>query len=77
MRELRELVSEATMHVIPDIGQIDHQSKLALNRMVRAGTIAKWRGYWYPEAGAPYGMGSLKTCYGPPEIRDYFATFKT
>ena len=76
MRELRELVIEARRSVIPDIGQIDHQSKLALNRMVRAGEIAKWRGRWFPEAGARWGIGPLKTCYGPPEIRDYFAGFK-
>ena len=77
MRELRDLVVEVTTRVVPDIGQIDHPSRLALNRMVRAGTIAKWRGRWAPEAGAPWGLGGLKTCYGPPEIRDYFASFET
>lgn len=68
----RDFVAEATLKVIPDIGQIDHQTKLALERAVRSGVIAKWRGYWFPLAGAPMGIGPLKTCYGPAETRDYF-----
>ena len=50
--------------VICDIGQIDNKTKTALNHLVKAGKIRKWRGYWYPVSGASYGLGPLKTCYG-------------
>lgn len=72
----RDFVSEAMVEVIPNIGQIDHQAKLALERAVRNGVIAKWRGYWFPWAGAPVGIGPLKTCYGPAVVRDFFETMR-
>lgn len=72
-----DIVAAALAAVIPDIGQISHVDKLALGRAVRAGTLAKWRGYWFPHAGAPVGLGPLKTCYGSPEAAAYFADFKT
>ena len=31
--------------VVCDIGQIEHATKLHLDRLVRSGQIAKWRGY--------------------------------
>jgi hypothetical protein len=72
----RDFVAEATAAPIPDIGQIDHASKLKIMREVRAGRLAKWRGRWFPEAGAPRGIGPLKTCYGTPEWAAYYASFK-
>jgi hypothetical protein len=60
--------------VIADIGQVNGAWKRALEKEVRAGRLAKWRGHWYPTAGAPWGIGPLKTCYGTPEIAAHFAT---
>lgn len=60
---------------IANIGQLDAATRRELDRMVRRGVLAKWRGHWFPIEGAPYGMGPLKTCYGPVEARDYWATF--
>ena len=64
----RDFVAEALEKVVVDIGQIDHHEKLALERAVRSGQIVKWRGHWFPVAGAPGGIGSLKTCYGTLEM---------
>ena len=75
-RVSRDFVADALREVVPDIGQIDHASKLALGRAVRAGHISKWRGYWFPHAGAPFGMGPLKTCYGPNALCAYFAEWR-
>lgn len=72
----RNFVEEAKSEVIPNIGQIDRQSRLSLDRAVRAGTISKWRGHWFPHAGAPVGLGPLKVCYGPNEMADYFADWR-
>ncbi len=62
--------------VVPDIGQVKGAWKRALEREVRAGRLAKWRGKWFPTAGAPWGIGLDKTCYGTPELRDYFVEAK-
>jgi hypothetical protein len=62
----RNFVDEARHEVIPNVGQIPHDAVLALERAVRKGELAKWRGRWFPIAGAPFGIGPLKTCYGPP-----------
>lgn len=72
----RDFIAEATASPIADIGQINHASKLALMREVRAGRLAKWRGRWAPVPGAPWGFGPLKMCYGTPEWAAYFASFK-
>lgn len=69
----RDFVAEAQEYVIPNIGQIPHRERLALERAVRAGTVAKWRGFWFPVAGSQMGVGPLKTCYGPPRLRELFA----
>lgn len=53
--------------VIADIGQVRGVWKKCLQKEVAAGRLVKWRGHWYPEAGAPYGTGPLKDCYGTPE----------
>lgn len=72
----RDFVAEATREVIPNIGQIDHRAKLALERAVRRGEISKWRGHWFPVAGAAFGIGPLKTCYGPNEVCEHFAAWR-
>ena len=50
--------------VVVQIGQISDASKRALDKMVRAGTVLKWRGKWFPVAGASFGIGPDKTCWG-------------
>ena len=66
----RDFVAEALQTVVVDIGQIDPMSKRALAKAVRKGQIVKWRGCWYPVAGANWGIGSLKSCYGTPAMKD-------
>jgi hypothetical protein len=53
--------------VICDIGQVTKDDRRLLNRLVRAGTAVKWRGYWFPVAGASYGIGPIKTCWALKE----------
>jgi hypothetical protein len=62
--------------VIANIGQVHGLWQRMLEREVRAGRLTKWRGKWFPQAGAPYGLGPDKTCYGTPALRDYFAAMK-
>lgn len=50
--------------VIVCIGQLSTEHKLALDLMARRGQIQKWRGKWFPVAGAPMGLGPDKACYG-------------
>jgi hypothetical protein len=50
--------------VVCNIGQIDKTTTRALEKLVRAGTLIKWRGKWFPAAGEPFGLGSDKTCWG-------------
>lgn len=49
--------------VIVDIGQIAPETAKQLNKLVKTGTLIKWRGKWYPVAGASFGIGPDKTCY--------------
>lgn len=72
----RDFVTEATSRVIANIGQIDKPDQRLLDRAVKLGTISKWRGRWFPEAGAPYGLGPLKTCYGPNDVCAYYAAWR-
>lgn len=58
--------------VVPDIGQVRGVWKRQLEKEVKAGRLAKWKGKWYPVAGATFGLGPDKTCYGVPELRDHF-----
>ena len=53
--------------VICDIGQVDRATRRQLDKMVRAGDLQKWRGYWHPVPGAQFGIGPLKTCWGKRE----------
>jgi len=62
--------------VVANIGQVHGLWKQMLEREVRAGRLAKWRGKWFPQAGAPFGLGPDKTCYGTPELRDYCAAMR-
>src|SRR3990167_8619101 len=62
--------------VVADTGQVKGLWKRMLKKEIRAGRIVTWRGKWYPIAGAPYGLGPDKTCYGVPELRDAFAAKK-
>lgn len=68
-------VSTAKREVIANIGQITATEKRLLDKAVKRGEIAKWRGKWHPVAGAPFGIGPDKTCYGPKALRDQYAGF--
>lgn len=73
---MRDFVSEALAgHVVVNIGQVTPEDRKALDREVRAGRLCRWRGRWFPTAGAPWGIGPLKTCWGTPAWRDLFASF--
>jgi hypothetical protein len=50
--------------VICNIGQVTNEDRRLLDRLVKQGIAAKWRGYWFPVAGASHGIGPLKTCWG-------------
>lgn len=50
--------------VVVNIGQVDKPTARALDKMVRTGELLKWRGKWYPVAGASWGLGPDKTCWG-------------
>lgn len=50
--------------VIVQISQIAPDTVKQLDKLVRAGTLLKWRGKWYPVAGASFGLGPDKTCWG-------------
>jgi hypothetical protein len=50
--------------VVVDIGQIAPETLKQFNKLLRAGTLIKWRGKWYPVAGAAFGLGPDKTCWG-------------
>lgn len=62
--------------VVPNIGQIDDAARKSLERLVKLGAVAEWRGKWFPQAGSPFGMGPDKTCYGLPEVAEYFTSMK-
>lgn len=63
-------IDRALAAPISDIGQLTRLDRKALDAAVRSGTLAKWRGVWYPQAGASFGLGPLKTCYGTQLSRD-------
>lgn len=59
------VISEALSgSVIVNIGHIGKETEKQLNKLVRSGTLVKWRGHWFPVAGASHGIGPLKTCWG-------------
>ncbi len=67
MRPTQELIDEALAgKVICNIGQVSAEAARKLDAMVKRGELAKWRGYWYPNAGANFGIGPLKSCWGLP-----------
>lgn len=75
-RNCYEVLNEVlTGQIIVNIGQLDALTAHKLNKLVDAGTLAKWRGKWYPVAGASWGIGPDKTCWGlipehQPELLD-------
>lgn len=68
--EFADLLAGET--VVVDTGQVNGVWKKALDREVRAGRLNKWRGKWFPVAGASFGIGPDKTCYGTPEVAAFF-----
>lgn len=50
--------------VIVNIGQIAPETARKLDKLTRSGELTKWRGKWYPVAGASFGIGPDKTCWG-------------
>ena len=66
-----ELLDQALEgEVVVNIGQIGPLSNKVLNQAVRAGKLVKWRGRWFPHAGAACGIGPLKTCWATPKTRE-------
>lgn len=49
--------------VVVNLGQVSPQVSKTLDRMAKAGTLTKWRGKWFPVAGASFGIGPDKTCW--------------
>lgn len=62
--------------VLVNIGQIGSDVQRLLDRAVKQGTVRKWRGYWFPIAGAHFGIGPVKSCYALPFVADNFSEFK-
>lgn len=65
-------VERARTNVVVSIGQLTAKDKKALDAAVKRGEIAKWRGHWHPDPGAPWGIGELKTVYGPIAIKKHY-----
>ena len=63
-------VEQAKRNVICNIGQLTKLEVCQLNAAAVDGTISKWRGYWHPVPGASFGIGNLKTCWGPVGAKD-------
>lgn len=71
MLDLNSALTEITKGgVVVDIGSIEPRAKKALDRFAKRGDIAKWRGKWFPVAGADFGIGPDKTCYGLHETQE-------
>ena len=63
----QDIIAEAIAgEIICNTGQVSATAARQLDKLVRAGKLAKWRGYWYPTPGANFGIGPLKTCWGLP-----------
>jgi hypothetical protein len=65
-------VERARTNVVVSIGQLTAVDKKALDAAVKRGEIAKWRGHWNPDPGAPWGVGGLKTVYGPVAVKKHY-----
>jgi hypothetical protein len=73
---MTDYLEAARQRVVVSIGQLSAADKRTLDRAAKAGTISKWRGYWHPVRGAPFGIGPLKTCYGPHDVCATLSSFK-
>lgn len=58
-------LEQAHRRVVCNTGQISKLDAGRLNRAAKRGEIEKWRGHWFPIPGAPWGLGPLKSCWGP------------
>lgn len=65
------IVEQARRNVVCNIGQLTKLEIRQLNAAAAAGEIEKWRGHWYPEPGASFGIGPLKSCWGPLGAQAY------
>jgi len=64
-RPTADLLAEVMAgEVLCNIGQVGKDTARALDKLVKVWTLLKWRGKWYPVAGADYGLGPDKTCWG-------------
>lgn len=74
---MTDFLAKARVEVVANIGQVDQKAIRSLEKAAKAGEIAKWRGKWFPVAGAPFGIGPDKTCYGPIGSHERWAGFTT
>ncbi len=74
--DFRNLDAALRGEVVCNIGHLGKLDVKLLDRAVRAGKLVKWRGKWFPVAGAPFGIGPDKTCWSTPEVAAYFAEFR-
>lgn len=74
--DFRNLDAALRGEVVVDIGHLGKLDVTVLDRAVRAGKLAKWRGKWFPNAGAPWGIGPDKTCWSTPEVAAFWAEAK-
>lgn len=58
--------------VLVNTGQVTPDEVKALKRAVRAGQLISWRGKWFPEPGAAFGIGPDKVCWSTPETAARF-----
>lgn len=68
--QLDEMIAERGG--VPNIGQITPTVQRHLERRVRRGELAKYRGYWTTLTPA-YGFGPLKTIYAVPAFAAHVA----
>jgi hypothetical protein len=58
-------ITEAKTRPVVDIGQIPPKTRAKLDRMAKRGELEKWQDYWYPGIRCGWGIGPLKTWWGP------------
>ena len=55
-------INKAKTDAVVDIGQLTKTDRQALDRLVKSGSLKKYRGHWNTRSDA-YGMGPLKTIW--------------